>query len=282
MRCPKCETLFLAKPPVGADAAPIADDPSAMYQQINPTTRSNPVSPGPMPARPAQGSPQPGDPFRDPLRPPGGQLGGLGGGLGGGPPASATPGPITMMMRAVDVAQPPASAPTPAPTPSVMPAPPAGPPPSGLELATTTPLRPNPTRQVGSDDALPPPTRAPRAPAGIGAIAASWAALGLGGAALLAAFLFSGWARESLDLDTALMPSLERTFGVKPPLSFVDRRGPSPVELRRAAEEATARGDFPAAVVLWQRVRQRESTDARASVAVAKLRSDLGDTEAPP
>ncbi|MCC7111403.1 MAG: zinc-ribbon domain-containing protein [Deltaproteobacteria bacterium] len=69
MRCPKCETLFLAKPPV--DGSTSVDDPSSMYQQLAPqgargNTGNFPAVPqsGAMPAAvpppPGVGMPQAG------------------------------------------------------------------------------------------------------------------------------------------------------------------------------------------------------------------------------
>lgn len=301
MRCPKCQTLFLAKPPSGHEAASVGDDASSAYQQLSPSpptgTFSPPAStlgaapaplPGPFvaptgqPAPAAVFAPQP-----TPLAPP------VGHGFVPSPPPSAAPGkgggPITALFQAFDAATLPAEAqrPPPPPEPTL---PPAA---SGLELGGSAPppaaSPPPPSNNNGPRvriaTAGPRPEAAParRSPAAsLGATIGSWAAVAAGAVAALSGAVFFAWATEKADLDASLMPTFEGTFGVHPPRSSLGQGEPAVDQLRQAAAEATARGDIAGAVVLWQRVKAREPADPRAAAAIAKLRTDLGDLEGTP
>lgn len=267
MRCPKCETLFLAKLPAGADAGGGADDPSAQYQQLSPTPATGPQArPAPpmsavSPTSQAASSPQ-----------------------AAAPAAAPAHGPITALFQAFDAAALPVEAQRPPqPAPAPLPPPAA---PSGLELGDNTPLIriPNPappTPAARPPEAAPHQARMPRG-SERGPTIGSWAALGAGVLGSLFGLVFFLWGTETANLDGALMPAFEKTFGVEPPRSSVGRGDVSADQLRQAAAEATARGDLPAAVVLWQRVKARVPADPRAAAAIAKLRTDLGDLEGTP
>jgi predicted Zn finger-like uncharacterized protein len=267
MRCPKCETLFLAKPPAAGEAgARLHDDPSSMYQQINPHTTGpvrlptpSPMSPGSMPAAPPAPAQQPPQPFV--------------------PAAPKTAGPVTALFGAVDpAALPPEAQRPPPPAPAPLAA-------SGLALGGDG------GRDEGRDGLkmrvqTSPTTSAPRTsereaalPATLQAVVGSWIAVGAGGLLAVFGLVFFLWTTERANLDGALMPFFERTFGVEPPRSSLAAPNPSAEALRQAAGEASARGDFAAAITLWQRARARDPADARAAAAIAKLRAELGDLE---
>ena len=109
----------------------------------------------------------------------------------------------------------------------------------------------------------------------------SWAALVVGIAVAACGVTFAAWTTESANLDAALMPTFEHSFGIEPPHSTMGRGDSSAEELRSAATQAQADGDFPRAVVLWRRVKLRDATDPRALQLIPKLLSDLGDQGAP-
>jgi predicted Zn finger-like uncharacterized protein len=64
MRCPKCDTLFLARPPSAAEqASSMHDDPSSMFQQLDPArTGSGAIPSLPPQQTPAAPLPTPGVP----------------------------------------------------------------------------------------------------------------------------------------------------------------------------------------------------------------------------
>jgi predicted Zn finger-like uncharacterized protein len=286
MRCPKCDTLFLAKPPSGGEAAaqPMHDDPSSLYQQLNPATHSGVTArPNAATTTGPQAMPQPtSSPFGAPA-------------TAAPPPGVGKPqtGPITALFQSFDPAalpaeaqRPPARTPTPAPA-----ATPASPSPSGLALdnmpkvrltapannANATVTSPTSTRPSAK---VPASLRAPPA-ASLGATIGSWVAVGAG--ALVAAFgiVFWAWTTETANLDGALMPMFEQSFGKKPPHSTM--KHPEEVdELRNAATAAETAGDLPRAVVLWRRVQSLAPDDPRGAQHVAKNLTDLGETEATP
>jgi predicted Zn finger-like uncharacterized protein len=258
MKCPKCETLFLAKPPAGGDpSSNMADDPSSMYQQLNPTT-----STGPHALRNLQ---QQAQPAPAPFSPPQQQAQGF------VPPQQKAAGPITSLFQAVDPSMLPAEAQRPPPPPQ-----PAAPlTPSGLETDNAPRVRvaaPPPQPQQRSPEAARPP-----APPSIGAVVGSWVAVGAGAVLASMSLVFFLWSSERANLDASLMPRMERSFGVDPPRSFIGKGEPDVADLRREAAEREARGDLAGAVVLWQRVKVRDPSDKPAAVAIAKLRADLGD-----
>lgn len=254
MRCPKCETLFLAKPPV--DGSTTVDDPSSMYQQLAPqTARGNT---GSFPAVPQSGA-VPAPPAVPPPAP------------GVGMPRA---GPITALFAAVDPGALPADAalpPAPAPT-----APAPGAPPAGLAVAEAPRVRSIPV----SSPALREPTaatgavaRSPKAPSRVGVVA-SWGALSLGSLVFLGGALTWAWSSEALPLDGALMPVARSVFGAQGPAELpLD-----PEQVRRTAIEATERKDLPASIVAWRRVKGLgDEGDRRASEALAKLLVELGE-----
>ena len=278
MRCPKCSTLFLAKPPSDPQQG-LLDDPSSMYAQLSPST----TSPGGLP-RPAPGSlgDTPRPPAPAPVLPPQPSP-------SSGPKLAAGQGPITALFQAFDPGKLPADAQRP-------PQPPKPPPgasfggadgASGLELGPTAAWAP--PQQVAQKPLARPgvPSSSPRVPAKVEdddepsriAAAGSWASIAVAGAlAVFGAAMFA-WSTETANLDAALMPMFEKSFGRQPPRSSVGKGEPVVDELRRAAQQAADQGDMPRSVVLWKRVKAREPADPRASAAIAKMLSDLGDIE---
>lgn len=252
MRCPKCETLFLAKPPI--DGSTTVDDPSSMYQQLLPQgARTNT---GPLPAVPVTpGASVPPAPAPAP---------------GVGLPQA---GPITALFAAVDPGQLPPEALRPAaPGPSAFPAPhTAAPTPTGVSVAEAPRVRTVPGTSPVLRDPTPP---AARPPPGRGAVASSWAALGLGGVVFLGGALTWAWTTEALPLDGALMPVARALFSAERPAD-------APVDVdaaRRLAIEAAEKRDLPAAIVAWRRVKDHSpDTDRRPSEAIAKNLVDLGE-----
>ncbi|MCC7070425.1 MAG: zinc-ribbon domain-containing protein [Deltaproteobacteria bacterium] len=246
MRCPKCETLFLARPPV--DGSTTSDDPSSQYQQL-----------APQGARGSTGSFAPVPP--------------TGGGAQAAPVAglgAPRPGPVTALFQAVDPALLPPVAPPPTPAP---PMPSAAPPPSGLAIVEQPRVRavvpPQPAREPAPS--APVPTRAGRSPSGgLG----SWIGLSAGALVFLGGTLTWAWTTEALPLDAALMP-------VARALTSAERPGTGAHDvdqIRRAAAEAADHHDLPAAVVAWRRAKAlSDASDRRPSEALAKMLVALGE-----
>jgi hypothetical protein len=110
--------------------------------------------------------------------------------------------------------------------------------------------------------------------------AASWVFL-CGSVALAAAgSLLAAWTSGAVDLDDTLMPVAEDRLGVRPPYSFLGHDATPPDELRRQAAATEQSGDLPAAVVLWARALSADATDAAAQAGHARARAAMG--EAPP
>ena len=249
MRCPKCETLFLAKPPAGSPQASLTDD--ALQQLV-----LAPMAPmAPMATVPTDGSGS----LRAPLH-------------------RQAPGPITALFAAFDPSQlPPAAQLPPQPPPS-----PAAPRPSGLDLAEGPKVRVANPASLSSPpqgrprlfEVAPLPRRDEHSTA---RVVASWFAVVVGAAAAASGVALFAWTIEAVNLDASMMPRLEKIFGVEPPFSRLARNHASIDDLRDAAEAATARGDTAAAVVLWSRLRTQLPNDPRAAAAIAKLRAELGD-----
>jgi len=198
-------------------------------------------------------------------------------GAGAQPPKQS--GPITALFQAFDPSVLPPEAqrpPQPAPQPAQQPLAP-----SGLDIATTSPTISQPpppprVRQVSPPSTLPePPPQRRRATAA--QVAGSWVALVGGGLALVVGFTFFAWSTEVLSLDSALMPTFEKSFGVEPPRSSIRPPGPTDEELRKLATAAQERGDVPQAIVLWRRVKTRNPSDPLAQPALPKLRQELGE-----
>lgn len=251
MRCPKCETLFLAKPPM--DGSTTADDPSSMYQQLAPQgARGNSGAFPPVPPQPSTT----------------GQTAGV---VGVGAPHR---GPVTALFAAADAGPPQPTAPPQQPLPSAFPTPITSAPPPGLAAGDTLRVRTvqptaalrEPTAATTAASRAPLPTRK--------AVIGSWAALAAGGLLFLFGALTWAWASEALPLDGALLPVARALFSA-------ERPGLAPVEadlLRRAAIEATERKDLPTAVVAWRRVKAvSDETDRRPSEALAKMLVALGE-----
>ena len=256
MRCPKCETLFLAKPPV--DGSITVDDPSSMYQQLAPQGARG--STGSFPAVPQSGA-------MPAAVPP--------------PPGVGMPqaGPITALFAAVNPGPLPSdggpSAAPPAPTPAPSLAAAQGAPPA-LASAEAPRVRSIPASSPALREATAATgalKRAPQRPSR-GGVATSFGALALGLVVFLSGALTWAWTSEALPLDGALMPVARSLFGAQGPAER-----PLDAELvRRAAIEATERKDLPSAIVGWRRVKGLgDEGDRRASEALAKLLVVLGE-----
>lgn len=248
MRCPKCETLFLAKPP--QDGSTTNDDPSSLYQQLAPQgARGNTGSFAPV-APPAFAAP--------PAAPPG--------------VGAPRPGPVTALFQAVDPTQLPPAPPAPALAPP--PPTPAAPAPSGLavmeqpRLRAVVPAPPSPREPLTTS---PIPGRGARgATSGFG----SWIGLAAGVVVFLGGSLMWAWTTEAVALDSALMP-VARALGAgeRPGTGALDVD-----QLRRTAVEAADRHDLPAAIVAWRRVKAAsDASDRRPSEALAKMLVALGE-----
>ncbi len=291
MRCPKCDTLFLAKPPAsGGDAV---DDPSSLFQQLNPSStgafapvpRSSPgVAVPPTAQPPFMGAPP------QPSLPPTAQPPFMG--APPQPPAQPAPtgaaqqpqqGPITALFQAFDASTlPPEMQRPPQPAPE-----PPAPSPSGLSLDTGPKIHiPSPQPSTNATATLPRPVPdlppRPRAAPGLGGVIASWLAVVAAAACAAAGVVFTLWTTERVDLDATLMPVFETTFGYHPPHSSVGADATGIDELKRAAEDAATNGDLPRAVVLWRRVKARAPSDPKAPAAIARLLTDLGDIQGVP
>jgi predicted Zn finger-like uncharacterized protein len=311
MRCPKCETLFLAKLPMpgelGEDtysgfdgptvmptlppgAAPIGFGPqpgtgaggtttssSALAAfpttgALGPTSSSASVSSLSSPPSPAFGSPSPH----------GAQRGSVGPGLIPLPSARvepSSPSSPSWSPRSVDD-DPFASVGGAAAhrhaeiSSSGFVSPPSSSP--SWSGATTTrgpaaSARPSPSMTL--------PRSRPRPPS-VAAQAASF--LFLFGSIVVAAAgsLVAAWTSGAIDLDDTLMPVAEDRLGVRPPYSFLGHDAIPLDELRRQAAATEQSGDLPAAVVLWARALSADATDAAAQAGHARARAALG--EAPP
>lgn len=250
MRCPKCETLFLAKPPV--DGSTTADDPSSMYQQL-----------APQGARGNSGA-------FPPVPPPSSTTGQAASVIGVGAPHR---GPVTALFAAAD-AGPPPEAPPQQPMQSAFPTPITSAPPPGLGAGDTLRVRTvQPTAALREATAATTASARAMAPTRR-AIMASWAALAAGGLMFLFGAITWAWASEALPLDRVLLPVARALFSAELP-------GLAQLEsdvLRRAAIEATERKDLPAAIVAWRRVKAvSDETDRRPSEALAKMLVALGE-----
>jgi hypothetical protein len=105
----------------------------------------------------------------------------------------------------------------------------------------------------------------------------SWVAVVVSVAAAVAGLTFAGWTSESLDLDAALMPTFEQSFGVRPPLSFDGKDDPPLDELRRLAQAKESQGDMASAAVVWRRVQAHDPADRTANTALPRVMTALGE-----
>jgi predicted Zn finger-like uncharacterized protein len=243
MRCPKCETLFLAKPPTGAEAQSTGqDDPSSMYQTLDPSKT------GPMPQPALQQAAQ----------------------AGVGKPQS---GPITALFQAFDAANLPAEAQRPPPPPKPEPVLP----PSGLEVNNVPRVRVASPAPTPKEPARPQTAAATQGPPPLGKVIGSYAAVAAGAVMFVVGFLFFAWTTELMSLDNAFMPMFENSFGVEPPRSHVHPTGPSEEDLKKLATAAQERGDLPSSIVLWRRVKARNASHPLALVQLPTLRQRLGE-----
>lgn len=279
MRCPKCETLFLAKPPL-ANTGGLTDD---ALQQLVPAPMANVPRPSPQPSPPL--SPQPSSPASGAPRP----------GVPGVPSHPQAAGPVTALFGAFDSSmlppemQRPAAAPAPqaplrTPPPTSPTAPGAGPDPTyNARVRVANPaslVAPPPTAPAPAGLRL--PDIAPllrRAEDNLALVAASWLGLVVALAAAAGGVAFFAWSVEAADLDGSMMPRFERTFGVEPPYSRTGRDVVSIEDLRRDAAEASTRGDISSAIVLWSRARALQPNDLRAVAEIARLRAELEDND---
>jgi hypothetical protein len=123
------------------------------------------------------------------------------------------------------------------------------------------------------------PRSRPRPPSVV-AQAASWVFLFGSVVVAAAGSLVAAWTSGAIDLDATLMPMAERHLGVRPPYSFTGQDAVAPSELRRQATEKEHSGDLPAAAVLWLRAVSADPTDPAALAGQARVKAALG--EAPP
>jgi predicted Zn finger-like uncharacterized protein len=178
MKCPKCNTMFLAKPPPpGASDAPHLEEPSSQFQQIAPQVQSNPNNLA------TARTPPPVPPPTEPPR---------------------VSGPVTSLFGAVDISQ----LPRDLPQQAAAPAPPS---PTGLMLDTGAPKVRTPV--MPSTGRLPTPAPIPSAPRGPSK--APYVVSALGVVTFLSGFLVFAWSQELLPLDAALTPVFA-PLGAKP------------------------------------------------------------------
>jgi predicted Zn finger-like uncharacterized protein len=302
MRCPKCETLFLAKPPdasasptepttlpplavsgaptTGASPSPFASVPpsSSFAPTGTPTFGAQGLFGNSGPVPPAPGPGVGGGPFATPST-----------GSGTVPPAPRPQGPLTMMMQGIDDATlKAAQAATSPPTASAAPTPtrprtlrPGEDPFANIVLDHETaneagPPRPVMPLRVAHTEPTAMVRVAPVRPS-LAAEAASWAFVTAAGFAAVFGAVFAGWTSEALDLDGALLPVFERRFGVTPPRSFIGRDDVPLETLRQQAVAAEGAGDLAAAAVAWLEVRENAPDDPAAVAAVPRLLGALGE-----
>ncbi|MBM4280110.1 MAG: hypothetical protein FJ137_04940 [Deltaproteobacteria bacterium] len=317
MRCPKCETQFLARPPSdqrgseGASSSSIPPGLTAAPYAGTPPVPGPPPGTSPFAVAPSSGSFPPSGPLAGPL-------------ASQGPAAGKTQGPLTAMIQAVDESSLRAAVIGPSPVgPRGVGAAPSTTPPTQSPPATRprplradddpfahiaredpeeAPATPAPQRRAEPGVGAPPRERprtvvtATAAPASIvqgevtstralrrarpSAVATigSWAALALAGACALGGAMFAAWTSEAVDLDPTLLPTLEARFGVSPPRSFVGRDDRPFDELAAAAEASGAAGDLPGAAVLWKQALARRPEDPRATTALQRTIGGLDDT----
>jgi predicted Zn finger-like uncharacterized protein len=253
MKCPKCETMFLAKPPVGPDTSKVLDEPSSQFQQLAPQPTSSPAIPALRQPVPASGQLPPNQP------------------AAAAAPKAAASGPVTALFGAFDASQLPPEMQRP-PAPAKPPQPSA---PSGLEVDTGpkvhTPVLPTISRPTTSAPVAPRPAGPPSRQRE----ALAWAAVGVGGFVMVFGFLVFAWATEMIGLDGMMLPVFS-PFGAAP-LTAVDE--PSVDELREQAKAAVARGDAGGGILLWSRVRARAPDDPVAKTEIPRLRSELGERQ---
>ena len=235
----------------------------------------------------------------------------MGNGSGFVPQAPNTSGPLTAMMRTFDPSTPPSSGTQP---PGF--AMPSLPPQStqtgsfgaqpaldddpfarinvdprlepGQAPPTIERMRPvTQTRPPSAPTLVPPPSpptapstrlvARPASPPSMAMVAASWLVVAVGAFGAVFGVVFAAWTSEAIDLDASLMPAAERTFGAKPPYSFVGRDDVAMDVLRQQATAKETAGDLPAAVVAWRRVQNRDPEDAAARTAVPRVMTALGE-----
>lgn len=256
MKCPKCSTMFLAKPPPAGTPEPPLEEPSSQFHQINPAT----------PAHAAAAHPAPGHAAPPHAAP---------GGAASAQPPVKTAGPVTSLFGAFDTSTLPPemqralAQPPPPPPPSA---------PSGLELGSAPPRAatpapapaPRPLQVVPVVAPVSPTPRGPPRPAG----AAHYALVGVGGAAAAFGLVFLAWTTEALPLDAMLTP-LFAPVGARP----ITAETVTVEDLRTQARGATERGDLAGALLAWERVAARTQDDAQARTEMASLRDKLGEKQ---
>ncbi len=272
MRCPKCETLFLAKPPPPGSAGSATDNEPPQFddlaglgpaglgppgsQAVMPALTAPTGSFGPAKAAPPRTSP-PSFLDHDPFA----TLD-----LQSDPTAEQKDDPLGLNVPTVEriITRPKTlemQRPTLPPQSTS-----ATPPPVPVPMSTSTSTRQPP--------APPPPVYRPPSMA---AQAMSWVVVVVGAVSAVAGAVFAGWTSESLDLDATLMATAEEKLDVRPPASFVGKDDVAIDELRREAKAKEDDGDLPAAAVLWQRVLDRDQTDAIAKAALPRVMTAMGE-----
>jgi hypothetical protein len=121
------------------------------------------------------------------------------------------------------------------------------------------------------------PLRRPSNVPSLAAQAGSWVALVASCCALVGGVAFAGWTSEALDLDAALLPTFETTFGVTPPFSFAGRDDVSLDDLRHSARAAEERGDLATAFVVLQQLRAELPDDDAARAGWLRVATKLGE-----
>jgi hypothetical protein len=105
-----------------------------------------------------------------------------------------------------------------------------------------------------------------------------WLSLGIAGVVFIGGLTMAGWASHALDLDAALMPTMERGFGVRPPRSSVGLDDAVLGELEEAAKTRRAERDWGLEAVAWRRVLGHAPEKESARRRLAKLLRLLGET----
>lgn len=239
MKCPKCDTMFLAKPPPPQDGDRALDEPSSQFQSLSP----HQTSPG-MAVPPKTQPPAPS----------------------AAPPAKPS-GPVTALFGAFDPASLPPEAQRPAPPPPA----PKPPTPSGLELDPAPKIK-NAPIVMAPKPAAPPQ---PKGPPSQSTELVAWASVGVGALVAVFGFLVFAWSSEMMGLDGMMMPIFS-PFGAAP---LTDGSDVPIDELRAQAKAAVDRGDAALGILLWSKVRQREPNDPVAKTEIPRLRSELGERQ---
>lgn len=284
MRCPKCSTMFLAKPPTrdadGAQITPTPHRPQATGASLAPSgawTASGayllrPQDRAPSGAYASMASPASAPPAVSPS------------GFGARTPsAGILPESSGATPRAAnwDVSGPMARTPALGISPDD--------PFANIDVSGAVPAVPRPVNSGlelhprGRTDA-----RVAGAPPGGGAaagktsrpvVATVLSLLGMVGS--LGVFLcglgFAAWSSGVIDFDPLLMGEFERRFDVRPPRSYVGKDDPSPEALYASGASASSDGDLISAAVAWRRLVACSPNDRAAEKRLQEVLVQLGD-----